>query len=114
LTGRGDGKKGASVDMARSELVEVLRVARALLGDPGNNFFWSPWKGAEEALREMDSFIQAVEVGSLPDRLDLAVLFAPTGAIQEVAVSSSWGDEFLTLAARFDAAEARVYGIPPG
>jgi len=29
-------------------------------------------------------------------------LFAPTGPIQEVSLSSGWGQEFLELAERFD------------
>jgi hypothetical protein len=33
---------------------------------------------------------------------ELRVLFAPTGPIQEVSVSSGWGDAFLELADRFD------------
>ena len=40
----------------------------------------------------------------MPDRMDLALLFAPTGNIQEVAESSGWSHEFLALAKRFDAA----------
>jgi hypothetical protein len=41
--------------------------------------------------------------------LELSVLFAPTGPVQEVSVSSGWGDEFLILANEFDAALAEVY-----
>ena len=37
----------------------------------------------------------------------MAVLFLPTGPIQEVSLSSGWGDEFVALADRFDAAAAR-------
>ncbi len=94
----------------RQELVEILREARSLLALPGNDFVWSGWENADEALHEIDNLISAVEAGTLPDRLDISVLFAPTGSIQEVSLSSGWGQEFLELAARFDEVMERAYG----
>lgn len=91
------------------ELVEALRESRALLALPSNDFAWSSWEDAAAALAELDAHIAAIEGGQLPPQLDLAVLFAPTGPIQEVSVSSGWGREFVAVAARFDAAAERVY-----
>lgn len=91
------------------ELLDVLREARALLALPGNDFAWSSWKDVSTAVAEMDRHIMAVEGGQLPTLLDLAVLFAPTGPMQEVSLSSGWGHEFLTVAARFDVATKRAY-----
>jgi hypothetical protein len=62
------------------------------------------WDNADEALREVDGFISRIEGEDMPGQMDLKLLFAPTGSIQEVAVSSGWGGEFLELAERFDAA----------
>lgn len=95
---------------ARQELVAVLREARSWLALPGNDFVWSSWADAPDALTEVDRRIAAIEAGELPSRLDLAVLFAPTGPVQEVSLSSGWAGEFLALAAKFDAAAERVYG----
>jgi hypothetical protein len=44
-----------------------------------------------------------------PAELSLSILFAPTGPIQEVSLSSGWGGEFLKLASTFDAALDEVY-----
>src|SRR5262245_41444106 len=99
---------GRPVD-ARHELADILRQARELLARPGNDFAWSSWEDTSAALAELDRQIAAVESGQLPPQLDLAVLFGPTGPIQEVSLSSGWGDEFLAVAARFDAAAERVY-----
>lgn len=96
-------------DAARRELVEVLREARALLALPDNDFCWSSWSDSNAALATVDRYIAMIEAGSLPPRLDLAVLFGPTGPIQEVSLSSGWGMEFLAVAGRFDAAAERVY-----
>ena len=43
-------------------------------------------------------------------RLDMSVLFAATGPIQEVSLSSGWDDAFLKIAEQFDRAEQRAYG----
>jgi hypothetical protein len=98
------------MDAARQALTDVLREARALLALPDNDFVWSRWEDGDDALGHLDVLIAALEAGGLPDRLDLAVLFGPTGPIQEVSLSSGWGEELLALAGRFDAAAERVYG----
>ncbi|MFF5235251.1 hypothetical protein [Dactylosporangium sp. NPDC000521] len=48
--------------------------------------------------------VDHVAAGGTP--VGLSILFAPTGPIQEVAISSGWGDAFLEPADRFDAAVA--------
>jgi hypothetical protein len=98
-----------SGSVATRQLLNVLSAARALLALPGNDFTWSSWPSAEDALRELDGLIAAITAGSLPPRADVAVLFAPTGPIQEVSLSSGWAAEFLALAQQFDAALARAF-----
>ena len=90
---------------AREVLVEVLEEAKALLARPENDFAWSSFGGCKEAIAEIDEHIARVKNGDTSRRPDLRMLFAPTGPIQEVSVSSGWGDEFLELAQRFDAVQ---------
>lgn len=86
-------------------LVTVLDEVRAWLARPDNDYSWSSFMDADAALAEIDELVALVRAeGRVP--FALSVLFAPTGPIQEVALSSGWGDEFLTLADRFDAASA--------
>ena len=94
---------------ARTKLAEVLREAIVWLRRPDNDFAWSSWNDAEEAVSELSAHIATLDAGKLPPKLDLTVLFAPTGPIQEVSVSSGWGDEFRSLAERFDRALKRAY-----
>lgn len=101
-------------DAARQALLDVLREARALLARPGNDFDWSSWVDADAALREVDGLIHGVGCGPLPGRGAICILFAPTGPMQEAAISSGWGDAFVELANRCDAAVAAVYGRTPG
>jgi len=88
------------------ELISVFEEARDLLAEPGNNFDWSSWSGQEDALEEVDVILSSLRRGVLPARLSMKVLFAPTGPLQEVSISSGWGEAFLSLAERFDAALA--------
>ena len=94
---------------SRRALISVLRDAQAALGRRGNDFSWSSWDGADKALEEIAAHIATLESGRLPNRLDLEVLFAPTGPVQEVSISSGWGEEFLVLSSRFDGASRRAY-----
>lgn len=101
------------MDAARAELREVLLEARSLIALPGNNFAWSWWQDAEPALKQIDRSVALLERGWVPSRPRIAVLFAPTGSMQEVSLSSGWADEFLILAERFDAAAEAFYRRGP-
>lgn len=81
------------------KLITVLKETRAFLALESNDFSWSSWRDQDQAIAEIDSIIAELENGSVPD---IRVLFAPTGSIQEVSLSSGWGREFLELAERFD------------
>lgn len=85
-------------------LIEVLLDARELVARPGNDFSWSSWEDADSALKEIDGMVAKLRQTQPPPLPQMQVIFAPTGPMQEVSLSSGWGDEFLHLASRFDAA----------
>jgi len=87
-------------------LRSVLEEARELLAAADNDFTWSSWQDRDDALSEIDTLLAELRSGVAPSILTLHVLFAPTGPIQEVSLSSGWGDAFIALAERFDAAMA--------
>lgn len=85
-----------------SEIVRVWKAARSLVQRPENDFSWSGWDDVWEAVQEIDLIIDAVESGrSLTAG---AFMFLPAGPLQELSLSSGWGNEFITLADRYDAA----------
>ena len=84
------------------DLLAVMLEARRLIARPENDFSWSSFIDREAALEEIDGFIDSSRPGP-PIRLGSRV-FLPTGPIQEVSLSSGWGDEFVALADRFDLA----------
>ena len=87
------------------DLLAVMLEARRRIALPENDFSWSSFIDQEAALEELDGCISALE-----DTDSMRMLFLPTGPLQEVAVSSGWGDEFLVLADRFDLAAAAHSG----
>jgi len=91
----------------------VLREARRLLACPDNDFTWSPWSDGTSALSELDGIIARIEVVDMPSRSHVEMLFLPTGPIQEVSVSSGWGQPFVDLASRFDRAVDQAYRKDP-
>jgi hypothetical protein len=86
-----------------TQVLAVVGEVRALLALPDNDYSWSSFGDAEAALNEIDELVAEVRAGGEVPFM-LRVLFAPTGPIQEVSLSSGWGDEFVALADRFDAA----------
>ena len=83
------------------ELITVMKQARTFLALESNDFSWSSWKDQNHAISEIDSIIASLQNDSIPE---IESLFAPTGPIQEVSLSSGWAKEFLELAQRFDKA----------
>ena len=88
------------------KLISVFEETRRLLARPDNNFAWSSWEDREDALVEIDKLLSSLRSGSLQGEQTIRVLFAPTGPIQEVSLSSGWATDFIELANRFDDAVA--------
>jgi hypothetical protein len=85
-------------------LLDIFQRARDLVARPENDFSWSSWRDVDDALQEIDSIISRLQGGDIPDRSEMSVLFAPTGPMQELSLSSGWGNRFLGLASEYDAA----------
>jgi hypothetical protein len=90
-------------------LAHVLEAALELISLPDNDFAWSSWANEFEAKTEIQSLLELVRSGNLPERIKVSVLFAPTGPLQEVSLSSGWGEPFLKVAEAFDKVEARIW-----
>jgi hypothetical protein len=93
----------SELNMVDHPLLKLLQEARGLLLLPENDFSWSSWASSEDAVSEMDSIIASVAVGSIP-RAQIGVVFAPSGPMQELSLSSGWAQRFVDLAERVDAA----------
>ena len=90
--------------MSAAVLIDIFQRARDLVARPENDFAWSSWRDAEHALEEIDGIISQLRNGDIPDQFAMSILFAPTGPMQELSLSSGWGNRFLQLAREFDEA----------
>ena len=88
---------------SRESLVDVLEDVKRFVARPENEFIWSGWQNQSEALAVIDAYIARVKVGEETCARDLDLLFAPTGQLQELSLSSGWADEYIVLASRYDA-----------
>ena len=93
----------------REKLIEVLYSAIELLSLLENDFGWSSWLTDSEATKELKEILSVLEHGDLPDRSRLSAIFGPTGPMQEVSLSSGWGETFIKLADRYDFAERSLW-----
>jgi hypothetical protein len=87
-------------------LAAVLRRVARLLADDDVDTSWSSYE-ADELRDEVGRMLTLAESGQPLGEADWRLaryLFLPTGPLQETAISSGWGDEFLELADRADAA----------
>lgn len=76
-----------------TEIEQIIADLRALAARPENDFTYSWWDTTAEVLEELDGIT----------RDGLSTLFLPTSGMQELAISSGWGNEFNSLADRFEA-----------
>jgi len=90
-------------------LIEVLEASVELVSIPENEFCWSYWADTEEATAELEGLIRLLKAGVLPERISVAVLFAPTGPLQEVSMSSGWANTYLKVAEKYDEVEALLW-----
>jgi hypothetical protein len=96
-------------DFPIESLIHVLEAAIELISLPDNDFCWSSWEDEEQAKRELLGLVSTLKTGVLPERLKFAVLFAPTGPLQEVSLSSGWAEPFLKVAEKYDEVEALLW-----
>ncbi len=83
--------EGINRDNPKESLIHILESALELVSIPGNEFCWSSWEDGNEAQQEILGLISSVKNGDLPDRVKVSVIFAPTGSLQELSMSSGWG-----------------------
>jgi hypothetical protein len=80
----------------------VINLALELVTRPGNDFSWSSWIDAKTASIELTQIKYALLRNDLSHYASLRSIFSPTGPLQELSLSSGWGEEYLRLAAQLD------------
>ena len=90
-----------------NEVSQVVEEVITRLNENGVNTGRSSFSSPQATLHELNGLLTRVRRHDRSTLPQLQILFAPTGDIQEIALSSGWGDRFLDLASRFDLAIGR-------
>lgn len=89
-----------------ASVIEIIDEAETLMKMHPGDYAWSSWIDDEQAFGELDAILARLREGDVP-AFQLSVIFAVTGPMQELAIQSGWGDEFIALADRLDTALAK-------
>lgn len=89
-------------DPRQAAWIALLQAVRERVGQPDNDFGWTPWTDTAAAQAGIDRLLRPLLLGRSPDRGELALLFAPTGALLELALSSGWAEDAVRMAAQAD------------
>lgn len=92
----------------RQDIINILEEVMSIINNPEADVSWSGYNTVEEALLDLADHIARLTQRDLSRRNELTLLFFPTGPLQEISLSSGWGERFLNLAARFDAANRQL------
>lgn len=101
--------EGVDTQEPLNGLIHVLESALELVELPGNDFCWSSWEDVGAAKVELESLLRLLRTGGVPSRSSVSILFAPTGPLQEVSISSGWGEPLLKVTERFDDLEKLIW-----
>ena len=84
--------------MDSAAILEQLRKLKVLLSSPTTDVMWSTFETPEEVILTLVRLENGVLNEDQASVRELLFLLAPTGALQEISISSGWGEEFLCIA----------------
>ena len=89
-------------ESARVGIGQIVEEVVRLLRLPDVDVAWSTYDDPDEAIGELEALAAGVARGEAAALERLRFLFLPTADLQEISISSGWGEHYLELAARFD------------
>jgi hypothetical protein len=83
--------------MKLDELIQVLHQVIEYYRLPDTDVCFSRYDSTEDAIIDMQSIVDSLENEDLSVLSKLALLFAPTGSVQEILIDSGWGNEYIEI-----------------
>jgi hypothetical protein len=83
-------------------LIHLLKKIKEIIITLKTDTLWSSFDNKEDILEELDNHIQRFQNNDFSSIEQLIGLFLPTGDLQEIAISSGWGEEYLAISKKFD------------
>lgn len=69
-----------------------------LLSCPDIDVTWSSYDNAEQIINELKKVGKGIFDGDIRSINKMKSLLGPTGSLQEISISSGWGNEFIEIA----------------
>ena len=83
-------------------LIKLLYEIIELVSVQDINMVWSTYDTKEILILELENYIKRLQNNDFSPIEHLISLFLPTGDLQEIAISSGWGEEYLSISKKFD------------
>ena len=84
------------------DIIDILDEIIYIIECNDTDVTWSGYDNVDEVIAELNDHKSRLARNDLSGRWRLELIFAPTGPLQEISISSGWDDRFLSLAKRFD------------
>ncbi|MEU4669451.1 hypothetical protein AB0F91_16055 [Amycolatopsis sp. NPDC023774] len=84
------------------QLCEVITDLLHILRTGEHDTSWSSYRSADDAITELEQLKERIEQGDPKAEQRLRELFLPTGALEEIAVSSGWRGTWVELTKKVD------------
>jgi len=85
------------------QLVEIIDELLAIVQSNPQDLNWQPhYDNERDLIEDLRDHAERMRRGDSSRLPELRYVLLPTGALNEIAFSSSWGDSYVRLANRFD------------
>ncbi len=85
-----------------NSLKELLKEVVSIIEKSELNLVLSYYNTKEEILLELYEYIKKLELTEFIKIDRIKILFAPTSSLQDIAIHSGWGKEFLVISSKVD------------
>jgi len=83
-------------------LIDILDKIKEIIRTRDTDMTWSIIDTKEDLLRKIDNYILKFQNNDFSSIEQLIGFFLPTGDLQEIAISSGWSEEYLSISKKFD------------
>jgi hypothetical protein len=85
-----------------TEAIKQISRLKILLSLPTTDVIWSNYNSADEVIKDLEDIEKGLKRSDKNAVDRLYFLLAPTGSLQEISISSGWGNEYLEIAATLE------------
>ncbi|WP_435158906.1 hypothetical protein [Amycolatopsis sacchari] len=87
--------------MTPDRLADLVGDLLSILRTGLHDVTWSRYRAVEEVISDLEHLRERIDEGDPPARRELKLLCAPTGVIDEIAISSGWAETWTKLVGKY-------------